>query len=133
MRDPFGYFNSSPEVIRIAVMMYIRYPLSLRQVEDILFERGIDICRETVRFWCNLFGPMFAAAISSQGTKTRVASMVLKGEALPETCPMIRSNCQFSIVSNQVHRSLTITAIGANRDEFVTFEEYLRFLRIVTQ
>ena len=44
MRNPFRYFNSSPEVIRRVVMMYIRYPLSLRQVEDILFERGIDIC-----------------------------------------------------------------------------------------
>jgi putative transposase len=43
--------------------MYIRYPLSLRQVEDLLFERGIDICHETVRFWCNRFGPMFAAEI----------------------------------------------------------------------
>ncbi len=40
MRNPFRYFNSSPEVIRLAVMMYIRYPLSLRQVEDLLFERG---------------------------------------------------------------------------------------------
>jgi transposase-like protein len=49
MRNPFRYFNSSPEVIRLVVMMYIRYPLSLRQVEDILFERGIDICHETVR------------------------------------------------------------------------------------
>ncbi len=44
MDNPFHYFNSSPEVIRLAVMTYIRYPLSLRQVEDILFERGIDIC-----------------------------------------------------------------------------------------
>ncbi len=44
MRNPFRYFNSSPEVIRLVVMMYIRYPLSLRQGEDILFERGIDIC-----------------------------------------------------------------------------------------
>ncbi len=44
-------------------MMYIRYPLSLRQVEDLLFERGIDICHETVRFWWNRFGPMFAAEI----------------------------------------------------------------------
>jgi putative transposase len=44
-------------------MMYVRYPLSLRQVEDILFERGIDICHETVRFWWNRFGPMFAAEI----------------------------------------------------------------------
>ena len=63
MRNPFRYFNSSPEVIRLAVMMYIRYPLSLRQVEDILFERGIDICHETVRLWWNRFGPMFAAEI----------------------------------------------------------------------
>jgi putative transposase len=63
MRNPFRYFNSSPEVIRLVVMMYIRYPLSLRQVEDILFERGIDICYETVRYWWNRFGPMFANEI----------------------------------------------------------------------
>jgi putative transposase len=63
MRNPFRYFNSSPEIIRLTVMLYIRYPLSLRQVEDILFERGIDICHETVRFWWNRFGPMFAAEI----------------------------------------------------------------------
>ena len=63
MRNPFRYFNSSPEVIRLTVMMYIRYPLSLRQVEDLLFERGIDICHETVRFWWNRFGLMFAAEI----------------------------------------------------------------------
>ena len=58
-----SYFNSSPEVIRLAVMLYIRYPLSLRQVEDILFERGIDICYETVRYGWNRFGPLFAAEL----------------------------------------------------------------------
>jgi len=63
MKNPFRYFNSSAEVIRLTVMLYIRYPLSLRQVEDILFERGIDICHETVRLWWNRFGPMFAAEI----------------------------------------------------------------------
>ena len=63
MQNPFRYFNSSPEVIRLAVLMYIRYPLSLRQVEDLLLERGIDICHETVRFWWNRFGPIFAAEI----------------------------------------------------------------------
>ena len=63
MNNPFRYFNSSPEVIRLAVMMVIRYPLSLRQVEDILFERGIDISHETVRYWWNRFGPMFASEI----------------------------------------------------------------------
>lgn len=61
MRNPFRYFDSSPEIIRLTVMMYVRYPLSLRQVEDLLFERGIDICHETLRFWWNRFGPMFAA------------------------------------------------------------------------
>ena len=63
MSNPFRYFNSSPEVIRLVVMMYVRYPLSLRNVEDLLAERGIDISHETVRFWWNRFGPMFAAEI----------------------------------------------------------------------
>ena len=63
MKNPFRYFNSSPDVIRLTVMIYIRYPLSLRQVEDLLFERGIDISYETVRYWWNRFGPMFAAQI----------------------------------------------------------------------
>jgi len=63
MRNPFRYFNSSPELIRLTVMMYIRYPLSLRQVEDLLFERGIVICHETLWFWWNRFGPMFANEI----------------------------------------------------------------------
>ena len=42
MHNPFCYFNSSPEIIRFAVMMYVRYPLSLPKVEDLLSERGID-------------------------------------------------------------------------------------------
>ena len=61
--SPFRGFNSSPEVIRLVVMMYVKYPLSLRNVEDLLAERGIDLCHETVRFWWNRFGPMFAAEI----------------------------------------------------------------------
>ena len=64
--DPFRYFNFSPEVIRLVVMMYVRYPLSLRNVEDLLFERGVDICHETVRLWWNRFGPLFAADIRRQ-------------------------------------------------------------------
>ena len=43
MRNPFLYFKNSPEIIRLAVMMYVRFPLSLRQVEDLLHERGIDV------------------------------------------------------------------------------------------
>ncbi|MDA1024098.1 MAG: IS6 family transposase [Proteobacteria bacterium] len=61
--NPFCYFKTSPEVIRLAVMMYVRFPLSLRNVEDLLHERGIDICHEKVRFWWNRFGSLFAAEI----------------------------------------------------------------------
>ena len=49
--SPFRCFNFSPEVIRLVVLMYVRFPLSLRNVEDLPFERGIDVCHETVRFW----------------------------------------------------------------------------------
>lgn len=62
-RDPFRYFKSSPEIIRLAVMLYVRFPLSLRNVEDLLHERGIDISHETVRYWWNRFGPLFASEI----------------------------------------------------------------------
>ena len=75
MSNPFRYFNSSPEVIRLVVMMYVRYPLSLRNVEDLLAERGIDISHETVRFWWNRFGPMFAAEIGRSGRRTCAASL----------------------------------------------------------
>ena len=44
-------------------MMYVRFPLSLRNVEGLLHERGIDISHETVHFWWNRFGPLFAAEI----------------------------------------------------------------------
>ena len=71
MSNPFRSFKTSSEVIRLAVMMYILSPLSLRQVEDLLHERGIDICHETVRVWWNRFGPLFAAEIR----KKRSASM----------------------------------------------------------
>ncbi len=72
MPNPFRYFKTSPEIIRLAVMMYVRFPLSLRQVEDLLHERGIDISYEKVRTWWNRFGPMFANEIK----KKRSASML---------------------------------------------------------
>ncbi len=46
-RSPFRYFRTSPEIIRLAVMMYVRFPLSLRNVEDLLHERGIEITLRT--------------------------------------------------------------------------------------
>jgi putative transposase len=62
-RSPFRSFKASHEIIRLAMMMYARFPLSLRNVEDLLHERGIDISYETVRFWWNRFGPLFAGEI----------------------------------------------------------------------
>ena len=61
--SPFRYFKTSPEIIQPAVMMYVRFPLSLRYVEDLLHERGIDICHETVRHWIDRFGAYFAHKI----------------------------------------------------------------------
>ncbi|MGQ3489037.1 IS6 family transposase [Roseovarius pacificus] len=70
-RDPFKYFKTSREIIRLAVMLYVRFPLSLRNVEDLLHERGIDVSHEAVRYWWHRFGPLFAAEIK----KHRVAGM----------------------------------------------------------
>ncbi|MCF8880104.1 hypothetical protein L5876_09780 [Hyphobacterium sp. SN044] len=61
--NPFRYFKTSPEVIRLAVMMYVRFPLSLRNEEDLLHECGIAMSYETVRDWWNRFEPMLAAEI----------------------------------------------------------------------
>ena len=55
-RSPFRYFKTGPEIIRFAVMLYIRFPLALRNVEDFLHERGIEISHETVRYGWSRFG-----------------------------------------------------------------------------
>jgi len=64
----FRYFKTSPEIIQLAVLMYVRFPLSLRNVEDLLHERGMDICHESVRLWVDRFGPMFARKIRKRRT-----------------------------------------------------------------
>ncbi|WP_112324394.1 IS6 family transposase [Oceanibium sediminis] len=70
-RSPFKYFKTSPEIIRLAVMLYVRFPLSLRNVEDLLHERGIDVSHEAIRYWWHRFGPKFAAEIR----KRRIVGM----------------------------------------------------------
>jgi len=59
----FRYFKTSPEIIQLAVMLYVRFPLSLRNVEDLLHERGEDISYESVRHWWHRFGSQFARQI----------------------------------------------------------------------
>lgn len=63
MRAPFRSFKTSAEIMRMAVMPYIRFPPPMRNVEDLLHERGINVLHQTVRFWWHRFGPMFAAEI----------------------------------------------------------------------
>jgi putative transposase len=58
--NPFRYFNASPEVIRLVVMIYVDDPPSLRNVEGLLFERGGDIRRQTVRLRWTGFDPTLA-------------------------------------------------------------------------
>jgi putative transposase len=50
-KNPFPYYKTSPEIIQLGVMMYVKFPLSLRNIEDLLHERGIDIWHESVRLW----------------------------------------------------------------------------------
>ena len=91
--SPFRYFNSSREVIRLAVLMYVKYPLSLRNVEDLLHERGIDICHETVRFWWNRFGPLFASDIRRQRANRYCQTNQNLVRLRSDRCDLGRSRC----------------------------------------
>ena len=62
--------------------MDVRFPLSLRNVEDLLHERGIDVSHELVRFWCNSFGPMFAAEIRRKRVQKSARILELAGAPL---------------------------------------------------
>jgi putative transposase len=50
-RDPFTCFHGSPEVIQLAVTLYGRFPITRRNMKDLLHQRGINICCETVWYW----------------------------------------------------------------------------------
>jgi putative transposase len=69
-KNPFRYFNTSPEIIRLAVMLYVRFPLSLRNVEDLLHQCGIDVRHENVRYWLNPFEPIFASEIRKKRSQS---------------------------------------------------------------
>ncbi len=71
---PFKTFKTSPEIIRLAVMLYVRYPVLLKNFEDLLHDRGIGIRRETVRFWWHRFGPVFEGEIRNRRIKVMSTS-----------------------------------------------------------
>ena len=57
----YGGYRFPPEIIQQAIWLYLRFTLSLRDVEDLLAERGIVVSYESIRRWINHFGPMIAA------------------------------------------------------------------------
>ncbi len=65
MKNPNQYkrYRFPPEIIQHAVWLYYRFNLSLRDIEDLLAERGIDVTYEAIRLWCNRFGPKFATRL----------------------------------------------------------------------
>ncbi|NQY95618.1 MAG: IS6 family transposase [Henriciella sp.] len=69
-QNPFRYFKTSTEIIQLAVMMYVRFPISQRNVVDLLHERGIDACHESVRHWWNRFRRMFASEIRKKRSQS---------------------------------------------------------------
>jgi len=70
----FRYFKTSPEIIQLAVMLYVRFPLSLRNVEDLLHERGVDVSYESVSYWWHRFGSQFARQIKKRRARGMQAS-----------------------------------------------------------
>jgi putative transposase len=63
-------YRFPPEVIHQAIWLYLRFTLSLRDVEDLLAERGVAVSYETVRRWVNHFGPMIAANLRKRRLKS---------------------------------------------------------------
>jgi putative transposase len=68
MSKPISYkrHRFPPEIIAHAVWLYLRFPLSLRLVEEMLLERGIVVSYETVRRWALKFGPNYARRLKRE-------------------------------------------------------------------
>ena len=64
----YSGYRFPPEIIQQAIWLYLRFTLSLRDVEDLLAERGIAVSYETVRRWVNHFGPAIAADLLQMGS-----------------------------------------------------------------
>jgi len=100
-RFSFRYLKSSPKAIRLAVMRYVRYPLSLRHVKDFLHVRGIGISHETARFWWNRFGSMFSAEIRRKRVD-RMRTLPHWRWHLDEVCVKINGGKQDTKSSNEL-------------------------------
>ena len=70
----FRYFKTSPEIIQLAVMLYVRFSLSFRNVEDLLYERDVLVSYEAVRYWWHRFGSQFARQIKKHSSAAILSS-----------------------------------------------------------
>lgn len=94
IKHPFGWFKTSPEIIQLAVVLNVRFSLSLRSGEDLLQERGVEVSHDTVRFWRNRFSPSFVSAIQGQRVGSVRSSRCYRHvERCLQKSTMKRSNC----------------------------------------
>jgi putative transposase len=62
-------FRFPPEVISHRVWLYHRFPLSFRDVQELMLERGVDVSYETIRAWCDRFGQQYANQLRRRGRR----------------------------------------------------------------
>ena len=62
-------FRFPPEIISHCVWLYHRFPLSFRDVQELMFERGVDVSYETIRAWCDRFGQEYANQLRRRGRR----------------------------------------------------------------
>ena len=68
--SPYKGFRFPQEIISHAVWLYHRFSLSYRDVEELLFARGVTVTYETVRHWCRKFGQQYANQLRRRRSKT---------------------------------------------------------------
>jgi putative transposase len=62
-------FRFAPEIISQCVWLYHRFPLSFRDVQELMLERGVDVSSETIRAWCDRFGQQYANQLRRRGRR----------------------------------------------------------------
>jgi hypothetical protein len=134
-------YRFPPEIIRQAIWLYLRFTLSLRDVEDLLAERGIAVSYETVRRWVNHFGPKIAASLRKRRPKPYTTWHLDEAEGLhPQMAAQMpghpsfgsRSSlgciCGFSASRRSRHRKASGAPLEVRRGGIVTFAQYSHFL-----
>ena len=97
----YSGYRFPPEIIQQAIWLYLRFTLSLRDVEDLLAERGVPVSYETVRRWVNHFGPMIAADLRKRRLKPHTTWH------LDEVYTLITSRSRKSL--GEIIRKLSVT------------------------